>query len=97
MSSIPPPRLDRIKVQTARMLEMYTLLKQEIQENSSFSLAPQDLDRLSRAIATIEANMRQLQVYFSRHREQSSSIASETDELEDLLKEVLDWVQEKDD
>ena len=94
MSSIPQG-LPRIKVQTARMLEIFALLQQELRANNRHSLSPSDLDRLSRAIATIRSNMILLQVNLDSPEEKTSPSAAENRALEELLKEVLDWVLEK--
>lgn len=87
--------LDRIKVQTARMLEIYALLQKELKENTHLSLSAEDQDHLSQAIATVEANMRQLQAYFIACREESSQADPEVRELEEILNAVLSWVQEE--
>lgn len=87
--------LDRIKVQTARMLEIYALLQKELKENTHLSLSMEDQDQLSQAIATVEANMRQLQAYIIACREESSQMDTETRELEEILNAVLSWAQEE--
>ena len=87
--------LDRIKVQTARMLEIYALLQKELKENTHLSLSTEDQDQLSQAIATVEANMRQLQAYIIACREESSQADPETRDLEEILNAVLSWAQEE--
>lgn len=93
--SSTPLGLDRIKVQTARMLEIYALLQKELKENTHLSLSAEDQDQISQAIATVEANMRQLQAYFITCREESSQANPEACELEEILTAVLNWVQEE--
>ena len=86
-----PLELDRIKVQTARMLEIYGLLQRDLESNKGLSLSSEERHLLNKAIATIEANMQQLQAYFALYREEDSSSAAEARELEEIMNAVLDW------
>ena len=68
-----PHKLDRIRIQTARMLEIYSLVRREPEENSNAQpLHTSERDELNRAIHTIAANMQQLQTYFASQGEESS-------------------------
>ena len=68
-----PYKLDRIRVQTARMLEIYSLVRSELERNSNAQpLHATERDKLNRAINTIAANMQQLQTYFTTQEEESS-------------------------
>ena len=86
-----PLKLDRIKVQTARMMEIYALLQAELEKNTSLSLLSGERSQLHQAIATIEANMRQLQAYIVAYQEENSSPVDEARELEEILDAVLKW------
>jgi hypothetical protein len=88
-----PLKLDRIRVQTARMLEVYALLRSEIEVEGALLLSPQDLQRLSRAIAAIRTNMLQLQELLLARREETTA-QSEAHEVDEILQAVLRWVQE---
>ena len=55
--------LDSIRIQTARMLEIYSLLQAEM-NRSDIELSPQDLSRLQIAIRTIASNMSRLQAHY---------------------------------
>ena len=89
------PELARIRVQTARMMEIYALLQSELKENGNLSLSESDRTQLHRAIATIESNMRQLQAYIVARQEETSSSHGETRELEEILEAVLKWQMER--
>ena len=54
--------LHSIRIQTARMLEIYALLQAEMNQ-SDLELSPQDLSRLQSAIRTIASNMSRLQTH----------------------------------
>ena len=54
----PRIKLDCIRVQTARMMEIYALLQGEIEKNADLGLTAQTRAQLDHAIATIHANMR---------------------------------------
>ena len=94
--SSSPPKLDQIKIQTARMLEIYALLRKELDENKGLLLSPTKLSQLSASVDKIEANMRQLQTQFSGQQE----VSSEEDrrnitELDDIVNAVLKWHTEE--
>ncbi len=90
MSSFTP-KLERIKIQTARMLEIYGLLQRELENNKGLSVSPEERRLLHQSIATIEANMRQLQEYFANHKAENSPEAAEVQELEESVNAVLEW------
>ena len=87
----PRIQLDCIRVQTARMAEIYALLQGELEKNSGLGLTPQTRAQLARAIATIHANMRQLQELLTAYQEENSPEAEEARELEEILEAVLEW------
>ena len=86
-----PFKLDRIRVQTARMIEIYALLQAELEKNTALSLSAEDRAQLHQAIATIEANMRQLLAYIVSCQEENSPASAEVRELEEILDAVLKW------
>ena len=66
-------KLDRIRIQTARMLEIYSLVRRELEKGSNAQpLHTSERDELNRAINTIAANMQQLQTYLASQGEESS-------------------------
>jgi hypothetical protein len=83
--------LDRIKVQTARMVEMYGLLQREIANSEALSVPPEEQQLLRQAIGTIETNMRQIQAYFAQYQEENSPVSAEARELEEIVNAVLEW------
>ncbi|MEW6753489.1 MAG: hypothetical protein AB1505_21270 [Candidatus Latescibacterota bacterium] len=89
-----PLRLDRIRVQTARMLEVYSLLRCELENNRLLAPSGEVLERLHRAITTIRANMRVLQEYLLACREDSAA-GCEAQEVDGILQAVLRWVREE--
>lgn len=68
-----PPKLDRIRVQTARMLEIYSLLRRELDGEGRIGLPPADRARLQQAVDTIAANMAQLLAQLTAHVEDPSA------------------------
>ena len=90
-----PLKLDGIRIQTARMLEIYALLRRELEENTHLHLTPEDLERLHGAIASVEANMRELQAYIVTHLEENSPEEAEARELGEILDSVLKWAHEE--
>ena len=64
--------LERIRVQTARMLEIYSLIRGELEKGSESLLPARKRQELNRAIDTIAVNMKQLQTYFTADMEESS-------------------------
>lgn len=91
----PPLRLDRIRVQTARMLEIYALLQKDLEKNKRLFLSVEDRQRLHQAILTIESNMRQLLARIVAYQEETSPGEAEAMELEEIVDAVLRWAQEK--
>mgnify|MGYP003978820811 FL=1 len=94
----PQIKLDSIRVQTARMMEIYTLLQGELKENSGLGLTKQTRDQLDHAIATIHANMRQILDLLTAYQEENSLATEEVQELEELegiLEAVLAWHNEE--
>jgi hypothetical protein len=87
----PRIKLDCIRVQTARMMEIYALLQGEIEKNADLGLTAQTRAQLDHAIATIHANMRQLQELLAAYQEENSPEAEEARELEEILEAVLQW------
>ena len=87
--------LDRIRVQTARMMEIYALLQKELEENTHLSLPAEVRTQLNQAIATVEFNMRQLQAHIVTYQEENSHSHTESRELEEILDAVLKWQLEK--
>ena len=71
MSATP---LDRVRVQTARMLELYSLVRRELEKGNDSPLSANERAGLSRAIESIAQSMRQLQTYFASETEQNSPI-----------------------
>ena len=68
-------RLERIRVQTARMLEIYSLIRGELEKGRESLLPAREREELNRAIDTIAVNMQQLQTYFTAEMEESSPAA----------------------
>ena len=64
--------LDRVRVQTARMLELYSLVRGELEKGNESPLSARERQGLNRAIETIAESMRQLQSYFTAETELSS-------------------------
>jgi hypothetical protein len=90
----PTINLDRLKVQTARMMEIYALLSGELEKNTYLALPATERTQLDQAIATIQANMRQLQEYLMAYQEENSPTGQEARELEEILDAVLRWQME---
>lgn len=90
-----PRKLDKIKIQTARMLEIYALLQQELNEATGLSLSGDQRAQLTTAVEKIEANMKQLQVQFAKQQEDSSESREELEELDQILNAVLQWHMEE--
>lgn len=70
-----PYKLDRIRVQTARMVEIYSLLRRELEGSERIGLSPHDRRRLQHAVDTIAANMSQLLTQLAVDREHPSATA----------------------
>ena len=54
-----PLKLDGVRIQTARMLEIYSLLRQELEGANKIVMPADERSRLQRAVDTIAANMAQ--------------------------------------
>ena len=91
-----PRKLDKIKIQTARMLEIYALLQKELNEATGLSISGAQRAQLNMAVEKIEANMKQLQVQFAKQQEDSSEAREELEELDQILNAVLQWHMEED-
>ena len=87
----PRIKFDCIRVQTARMMEIYALLQGEFKKNTGLGLTAQTRAQLDHAIATIYANMRQLLEILTTYQEENSPEAEEARELEEILEAVLQW------
>lgn len=95
--------LNGIRVQTARMLEIYSLLRNQLESNQ-LGLSAAERQQLQSGVDTIAANMRDLLAYLSRQKEDLAAAAagttheglgemdpSEAEELEEILDAVLKW------
>lgn len=82
-------RIDRIKIQTARMLEVYALLQSELERSEQLGISADDRQHLSLAIDTIASSMRQLQDHFSPPSEDNSSPRPKN--IDEILDAVLKW------
>jgi len=91
----PAIKLDAIRVQTARMMEIYALLKNELEKNTLLLSSEETRAQLDSAIDTIRANMRQLLNKLMAYQEQQDCAdenePAEAGELEELLAAVLEW------
>ena len=98
------PKLDGIRVQTARMLEIYSLLRREIDKPGHFGMPLETRQKLQGAVDTIAANMRQLADLLAAAMETPSAEETpievpgigrlepaEARELEEILDAVLKW------
>ena len=74
----PAIKLDAIRIQTARMMEIYALLKNELEKNTLLMPSEETRAQLDSAIETIRANMGQLLNTLITYQEQLDS----TDENE---------------
>jgi len=101
-----PHNLDGIRVQTARMLEKYSLLRAELDEADKIAMPPQSRLRLQQAVDTIAENMSQFAAQITAAMETPSALhedssidypglgrvdATEAHELEEILDAVLKW------
>jgi len=90
MASSPQKRLlDRIRVQTARMLEVYALLQCELEKNRQLAVSQEERRHLNQAIDIIAASMRQLQDHFAQHPEDNSLPLPKN--IDEILDAVLKW------
>ena len=93
----PLVKLDSVRIQTARMMEIYALLRGELEKNAGLGLTEQARDQLDNAIAMIHANMRQLLDLLTAYQKENTLAAEEVQELgelEDILEAVLAWHNE---
>ncbi|MBM3276861.1 MAG: hypothetical protein FJY95_02095 [Candidatus Handelsmanbacteria bacterium] len=82
-------RIDRIKVQTARMLEAYSLLHSELERSKQLGISADDRQQLSLAIDTIAGSMRQLQEHFAEVPAENSAVKPKN--IDEILDAVLKW------
>ena len=82
-------RIDRIKIQTARMLEVYSLLQLELENSQKLGISAEDRQQLTQSIDTIAGSMRQLQEHFAEQSEDSSSPRPKN--IDEILEAVLKW------
>tara|TARA_B100001094_G_scaffold300928_1_gene326784 strand:+ start:766 stop:1050 length:285 start_codon:yes stop_codon:yes gene_type:complete len=85
-----PIDLDKIRVQTARMMEIYSLLHNELDNNTQNISSTLERQKLANAIETIRDNMLKTLEALSALQKQSQN-TSEQIELEELLNSVLEW------
>ena len=98
------PKLDGIRVQMARMLEIYSLLRGQLEANQ-LGLSAAERQRLQSGINTIATNMRDLLTFLTQQKEDPSLAgnsntayeglgeldANEAQELEEILDAVPKW------
>ena len=91
----PAIKLDAIRIQTARMMEIYALLKNELGKNTLLLPSKETRAQLDSAIDTIRVNMEQLLNTLITYQDQLDSAdengSAEAGELEELLTAVLEW------
>ena len=80
MPSSPNPKLDAIRIQTARMLEIYSLLRRQLDEGD-VHLPREKYDQLSAAIRTIARNMLELQSHHTQAQEEQTSTPTAREEV----------------
>ena len=85
----PLVKLDSVRIQTARMMEIYALLRGELEKNAGLGLTEQARDQLDNAIAMIHANMRQLLDLLTAYQKENTLAAEEVQELGEL-EEILE-------
>ena len=105
----PRPKLDTVRVQTARMLEMYSLLRAEI-KRGDLRLSSTENDRLNGAIRTIAGNMARLQAEFVDTASEASTEAPshtapvpepsspadiDARDIDEIIDAVLKWQSEE--
>ncbi len=88
----PKLKLDTIRVQTARMMEIYALLRGELEKNTLLLTSPEERTQLNTSIAIIRTNMRQLLDALAVYQQQQDDVsANEARKFEELLQAVLEW------
>jgi hypothetical protein len=85
-----PINLDKIRVQTARMMEIYVLLRNELENNAHSISSITERQKLANAIETIRKNMLQTLEMLSMLQKEAKN-TGEQNELEELLNSVLKW------
>ena len=85
-----PIDLDKIRVQTARMMEIYSLLRNELENNTQNISSTLERQKLANAIETIRDNMLKTLEALSTLQQQSQN-TSEQIKLEELLNSVIEW------
>ena len=85
-----PINLDKIRVQTARMMEIYALLRNELENNTFSILSKAERQQLENGIETIRNNMLQTLEILSTLQEEAKNTGEQL-ELEELLNSVLKW------
>ena len=101
-------KLNRINIQTARILEIYSLVTRELDRGADLDLSVAERTRLSAAIETIAGNMSQIQLRFDQSKsasvEESSPVPAPRlpagegvqPDLDEIVDAVLKYVaQEK--
>jgi hypothetical protein len=98
--------LDGIRVQTARMLEIYSLLRSELEGGNKIGIPLAERSTLQHAVDTIADNMAQLAAQLAAMMETPSAVhedgsvdypgigrvdPAEARELEEILDAVLKW------
>ena len=85
-------KTERIKIQTARMLEIYALLRRELESHSGLKLSPQAQNQLHQAIDSIAANMQLLQHHVTLPEEGNSPLDENSSrQLDEIVNAVLKW------
>ena len=69
------PNLDRLRIQTARMKEIFALLRLQL-DASGLRLTDQQRRQLAHAIGTIARNMEEVEAHFTALPEDTSSATS---------------------
>ena len=85
-----PINLDKIRVQTARMMEIYALLRNELEKNTFSILSKAEQQQLENGIETIRNNMLQTLEILSTLQKEAKNTGEQL-ELEELLNSVLKW------
>lgn len=67
-----PNNANRVGVQTARMLEIYSLVAGELESQDGIEVSPEDRARFRHAIETIAGNMAELQASLACEQEDAS-------------------------
>lgn len=84
-------KTDKVRVQTARMLEIYALLKGELEANTGLALTPQARRQLNDAIDTIAGNMTQVTAHIAEPAAENSAQPAPGEPLDQIVDAVLKW------